>query len=90
MSRHTVDGFIAGDPHHCTGAIGLFAKLDATLNQPILVFLGTNGTFDPAWRDIVDSDSLLPTVSAHGLHEAAEAILSRCVLPVSLMRWISH
>jgi hypothetical protein len=32
--RHTIDGFIAGDPHHRTGAIGLFAELDTALDQP--------------------------------------------------------
>jgi hypothetical protein len=28
---------------------------------------------------------LFPAASAHGLHEAAEAIFGRCVFPVSLM-----
>jgi hypothetical protein len=83
--RHTIDGFIAGDPHHRTGAIGLFAELDTTLDQPIFVLLRADSAFDPAWRDIVDSDSLFPAASTHGLHEAAEAILGRCVFPVSLI-----
>ena len=85
MSQHTINGFIAGDPHHRTGAVSLLTKLDTTLDEPIFVFLGANSTLDPAWRDVVDSDTLFPAASTHSLHETAEAILGCCVFPVSLI-----
>jgi NAD(P)-dependent dehydrogenase (short-subunit alcohol dehydrogenase family) len=51
MSRHAgskalFDGFIAGDPHHRTGAIGLFAELDTALDQPIFVLLRDQGNWE--------------------------------------------
>lgn len=89
-SQHTVDGFIARDPHHAIGHILLLAELDAAIDEPLLVIGRADGAPDPAGRHVVDADSLLVAGAAGGPHEAAQSVLGRSVFPIALTDAVSY